>query len=609
MTNEKPYLLRAGSVRATFEPKTGFLRYLKVGEHEVLRGIYAAVRDANWDTVPGVLEDVEIDDQGDSFEVRFTSTHRKDDIHFVWQGRVTGEPSGRVTFTFEGEAKSTFRSNRVGFCVLHPMNAAGATCVIEHVAGTKTEGHFPKTVSPHQPFKDARSIEHEVKAGLWAKVTMQGDTFETEDQRNWTDASFKTYCTPLEQPFPVTLQAGTKVEQSVTLELSGAVPDDMSSSQELRVTFDMNTSSPLPHLGLGVARESLSQTQLEHLKTLNLSHLRFDLDLGEDYTPRLEQTTKEAGALNLGLELALHLSDNAEAELERFKRVLDVLAPPVARVLVFHKDEKCTRERWLRLAREHLPNMPLAGGTDAFFTELNRERPPVTALDLVTYSLNPQVHAFDNASLVETLPAQAVTVESAATLGAGKPVIVSPVTLKMRHNPNAAGDKSLSLEQQTDPRQTSLFGAVWTLGSLKYLTESSAASLTYFETTGPLGVMAAQEPNVYPMFHVFADVGEFRGGEVLASSSSHPLEVECLVLREGERLRLLLANMTGETQTVTVKDVNGTFGGRVLDETTAEGATLESKRFRSHFPLTFEADGDLSVTLNPYALLTLDGAA
>ena len=609
MTNEKPYLLRAGSVRATFEPKTGFLRYLKVGEHEALRGIYAAVRDANWDTVLGVLEDVEINDQGDSFEVRFTSTHQKDDVHFVWQGRVTGEPSGRVTFTFEGEAKSTFRSNRVGFCVLHPMNAAGATCVIEHVAGTKTEGHFPKTISPHQPFKDARSIKHEVKAGLWAKVTMQGDTFETEDQRNWTDASFKTYCTPLEQPFPVTLQAGTKVEQSVTLELSGTVPDGMSSSQELRVTFDVNASSPLPHLGLGVARESLTQTQLEHLKTLNLSHLRLDLDLGEDYTPRLEQTTKEAGALNLGLELALHLSDNAEAELKRFKQVLDILAPPVARVLVFHKDEKCTRERWLELAREYLPNIPLAGGTDAFFTELNRERPPVTALDLVTYSLNPQVHAFDNASLVETLPAQAVTVESAATLSAGKPVVVSPITLKMRHNPNAAGDKSLSLEQQTDPRQTSLFGAVWTLGSLKYLTESSAASLTHFETTGPLGVMAAQEPNVYPMFHVFADVSEFRGGEVLASSSSHPLKVECLVLREGERLRLLLANMTGETQTVTVKDMNGTLGGRVLDGATAEGAALESKQFRSHFPLTFEADGDLSVTLNPYALLTLDGAA
>ena len=35
----------------------------------------------------------------------------------------------------------------------------------------------------------------------------------------------------------------------------------------------------------------------------------------------------------------------------------------------------------------------------------------------------------------------------------------------------------------------SLFGAAWTLGSLKYLCESETHSLTYYETTGWRGVM------------------------------------------------------------------------------------------------------------------------
>ena len=35
-----------------------------------------------------------------------------------------------------------------------------------------------------------------------------------EDQRNWTDASFKTYSTPLSEPIPVTVKAGTRISQA-----------------------------------------------------------------------------------------------------------------------------------------------------------------------------------------------------------------------------------------------------------------------------------------------------------------------------------------------------------------------------------------------------------
>ena len=44
---------------------------------------------------------------------------------------------------------------------------------------------------------------------------MEGDTFEMEDHRNWTDASFKTYVRPLALPWPYTPPAGQAVSQSV----------------------------------------------------------------------------------------------------------------------------------------------------------------------------------------------------------------------------------------------------------------------------------------------------------------------------------------------------------------------------------------------------------
>ena len=53
---------------------------------------------------------------------------------------------------------------------------------------------------------------------------MEGDAFETEDHRNWTDASFKTYVRPLALPWPYVLPKGKPVTQSVTLSFSGKLP-------------------------------------------------------------------------------------------------------------------------------------------------------------------------------------------------------------------------------------------------------------------------------------------------------------------------------------------------------------------------------------------------
>jgi hypothetical protein len=49
------------------------------------------------------------------------------------------------------------------------------------------------------------------------QLDFEGDVFQTEDQRNWGDASYKTFCTPLSLPFPVQLQKGDTVWQRVTL--------------------------------------------------------------------------------------------------------------------------------------------------------------------------------------------------------------------------------------------------------------------------------------------------------------------------------------------------------------------------------------------------------
>ena len=55
-----------------------------------------------------------------------------------------------------------------------------------------------------------QSIAHPT-AGGEIVIRFEGDLWEMEDQRNWTDASYKTYSTPLRPPYPVEIREGDRV--------------------------------------------------------------------------------------------------------------------------------------------------------------------------------------------------------------------------------------------------------------------------------------------------------------------------------------------------------------------------------------------------------------
>ena len=436
------------------------------------------------------------------------------------------------------------------------------------------------------------------------------------------------------------MKQGTKIAQSVTLKLIDQRPtanDQRPTNAHAKpLSFGCTPDSKgtaLPRLGLGAASHSepLTQAELERLRLLNLDHLRVDLRLAQpNYAAALQQATAEANALNVALQVALQVTDAAGAELAALATLLQTIKPPVGTWLIFHEGEKSTSAQWVQLARQALasydPAAKIGAGTNVYFTELNRSRPPVPVLDVVAYSLTPQVHAFDNNSLVETLAAQAVTVVSARQFCGDLPLAISPVTLQARFNPNATESEPAvgagELPPQVDPRQMSLFCAGWTLGSIKYLAESGVASITYYETTGWRGVMemAGGSPvpekfrsipgAVFPLYHVLADVGEFAGGEVIPAQSSDTLKIDGLVLHKIDHTCILLANLTHQPQLVTVTDVAAQVRVRTLDETNAEAAMRSPEMFRSQTgEIRPTYNGTLTLNLLPYAVARIDSNA
>jgi len=639
--------LRAGPLSLIYED--GDLRYIKLGDHEILRRIYVAVRDRNWGTVLPRYSNVQMEIGEASFRITYEVENRQGEIDFFWQGTITGEADGTILFTMDGTARSTFWRNRIGFCILHPAECAGAPAVVEHVDGTTERGTLPIYIVPDQPvlpFAEMRAMAHQVRPGVWAEVRFSGDIFEMEDQRNWTDASYKTFCTPLRLPYPVEIKAGTRVVQAVTLRLKteqqGVVIAGPPEADEKPLTLSLDHSAPrlpLPPIGLGTASApaeegtpSLDARELARLAALHLNHLRVDLfPSASGYRDTLRRAAAEATELGLELDVALLLSDRAEEELRQLRETLAEVKPRVRTWLIYPAKELfkggSPTEQMVRLARPALADYDsrarFAAGTNADLIFLLRTPPPLSLLDLVTFAITPQVHAFDNASLVETLEVQGVAVASARRLANDLPVMVSPVTLKMRFNPYATGPEQPTpaghLPAQVDVRQMSLFGAGWTVGSIKYLAQAGAASLTYYETVGWRGVMerAGGSPlperfpsppgAVFPMYHVFADVGELAGGEVIPTRASHRLLMDGLALRKGELMRVLVANLSCERRRVRVEGLGPEAHVRCLDETNAEEAMLAPESFRRQPGTTYTTRaGALELELLPYAIARIE---
>ena len=614
-----PIPLRAGPLTLLFEPDNAFLRYVKLGPHEVLRGINAPIRNQFWGTVQPKVTNVKLNNQENHFTLEFDADCQERDVHFFWHGTIRGTAAGELELIFDGVARSSFMRNRIGFCVLHGPTAAGRPWVVESPAGKTAKGTFPTYISPHQPAKDIRTITHEVTDDIWARIQFTGDTFETEDQRNWTDASFKTYCTPLAIPYPVQVNKGDKVHQRIQLSIEGNLDNIQAQPQESNEPIQLNLGSkksPLPKIGLQVSSEvdTLSKIQIQRLQALKLNHLHVKLVLSdENFAAKLRKATRQANALKLNLHTTLQLGENPADELTQLAQTLKKIKPPITVCLINEADKEL-----FRIAHKHLK--PLLGdallGTsqDTNYVELNRARPTDELVQVVSYGINPQIHAIDNASIIETLPIQGVSVQSAKQFIGNRKLVVGPITF--RPQPINQQPASGELPANVDTRQPSLFVAGWTLGSIQSLAEANTKLATYYESVGWKGILEAEEipsqrpkfpsqpGQVYAVYHVFRNLADFSEGNVIQLDSSDPLSVVALALTDGNHTRLLVANLTKHEKTVSITDLNTKATLQSLTSKNSSEANLNPEAFHNTPGSLLPQGGPLS--LPPFAILRID---
>ena len=618
--------LRAGALSADFD--RGNLRYVRWNDTEVVRGIAFVVRDSAWGTYDPQLDLLEFREERDRFSVTYAASCAGQDGDLLFRATISGSAAGIVTFEATGGSEAGFATNRTGFVVLHPLEGTvGRELIVTHASGGTSTTVFPIHVQPRQPVLDIREMAHEPLPGLRVSVCMDGDVFEMEDQRNWTDASFKTYSRPLARGFPYRIEPGETVAQKVTVHIDAtafAAPERGTGPATVVVG---GNGGMVPRVGLFLPLDTAADVRqvLGRVAALRPSYLLARIDLRRD---DVAQQWRDASQIAADIGCPLHLEAVIPGSLpgaELVPLIKSVADGPGEPDSVFVVPARLSRGgpprallpdeadlgAILAAARAAFPYASIGTGVASGFAEINRNRPPPAA-DFVTHSTRATIHAADDISVMETLEALPHLFRSLRAFAGEVPYRLNSATIGLPDDAKAAkqvlppSDRRIATAAH-DPRQRGLFAAAFALGYVSIAARHGVEALSLAAPVGPFGIFhSPADPSIpgnfrageaYPLAVVVAGVSELAGLPRVNTTVSRSTLIAALAAERAGGTVLWLANLGLDPVTVSV--TGRSFSSILIIDAAGLAVNRADKIAENHFA------GDV-IKLDSYAVCRLD---
>ncbi|MEQ8655823.1 MAG: hypothetical protein RIC24_00780 [Hyphomicrobiales bacterium] len=494
---QEPRRLSTRDISFIYEP--GLIRRLTVAGTEVVRMISAPVRDANWGTFPPKVLSNSIDETPNRVRI--------EEVFSVADGKLLADlifdvrPEGVVSVNLTLTGKEDIKTNRAGLTLLHPIAGTPGTALsITHSDGRVVETKFPDHIAPGQPAIDISGLAHTV-GNVDVSIIFEGETFEIEDQRNWSDASFKTYCRPLSLPFPYSIAQGETVTQRIVINLDrkpesnrpsvAATPPQMTEyhgrAPQLCLALEPdwlpNPSVLLPLTMKPVLRfVGVKSWGDEKLHQIARTHRDIDVEIivpeGETASDVCEAVNACLGRCSLN---ANHVTALPQTYLKSYQPSgpwPDGLSP-----------DDCAKS-----ARQTFQKARIGVGMLTHFTEFNRRPPDTSVADFITFGNTAIVHAADDLSVWETLETLPHIFRSAKALSGGLPIRLGLVSVGMRSNPYGAAlapnpNRAKITMTGDDPRQREPFAAAYAVAVFALAAQAGVEAITLAAPSGRLGMM------------------------------------------------------------------------------------------------------------------------
>lgn len=541
---------------------------------ELVRAIDCPVRDESWGThaQDDVRETLAHDGEGADAVVRYERTFRVADG--ALSGRLVLEARAdalEVALTLD--AHRDIATNRAGFTLLHPIaGIAGAPMEIRHPDGSREAGRFPERISPAQPARDIAGLSY-AQGEAAVDLVFEGEAFEMEDQRNWADASFKTYCRPLALPYPYTIAAGTRVAQRIVARFSpsgGATPEARPAQEA-----SPPAASRGPDLLLAVEDGWLSPADETALAEIAPRALLARIGAGETGAEAwLDALADRIRATGVGLDLeivvpkgadpARHCAALAERLSERGLDPAHVIALSES-YLVSHQPEGPwpdgpSPEDCARAAADAFPEADIGVGMLTNFTELNRRPPRGDHGAYLTHAACALVHAADDLSVLETLETLPQIFASARGLGGDRGYRLGLVSIGMRTNPYGADvaanpERTRRAMARIDPRQDGVFAAAYAVAAYAAAARGGVDAIALAAPSGPFGIIDESGAR-RPIQAALVALARFQGEPVVPVEGLGEGLVGLVTAGRGRR-RALIANPTLEPRSLALPEGAG----------------------------------------------------
>lgn len=543
-TNHWPDTTRVEHGDFTFDLARAAIRNVRYKNIQIIDLLYTAIRPWDWSTLDPDEHSEDVKVAGDLCVITI-----KDLFAGALDARtvITVSSDNKFTVAYELRGLAQYSVNRWGICFcLNSADWMGSTVQSlgneyilpaaispQRVVGGITQGLFPAANQMQFIAPDNRSI----------KVNSTGKVLEAEDQRNWTDNTYKIYSGSLSEPRPFVASAGSIWSQSVTFEIdppSNQVPDgskivvkEIDSLPSIGLQF--NTDSLLPADALNTA-----------LFFLDIDHIRVN---EESITA---QKINAVSANGLIVEAAL-LSSNSGEKLHQDIAHLNKQIPAGSRILIQREGREIVEQLDLP------PNKSLSSfipGTDAYLVDLHRNKYQFG--DSISYSMVPTVHSSDTETIFKTLYTQIESINFAQEFLAPQ-VLISPITFSTRGNPETghARDQRINFANlEMALRIRTIEGAAWTLGSIFALASAGAYSGTWHELFGDYGVIYPDGDAVKfsPTFHALTALGAHHAHQITIATS---LDNSWVAFENREAKKIVVASLRPWPLEITPKVLAG----------------------------------------------------
>lgn len=542
----KAKILRSGAITCMYE--NGNIRYIKLGELEILSSIYGALADKNWCKIPCHITEEKLTRTEDGFTINYTATYLQDDISYRVEYTIEAKAGNSIIFTMNGIANANFKANCIGICVHHPIKECKEkTVIITKPDGMFYRSLFPKFISSDPIFKEIKKMQWETENSLAIHLLFEGAIFETADQRNWSDSSYKTYSSPLTLPATANISIGDRLHQSVSVRLSGITNIPTTTEDKIK-------KRKIPFPAIGYSRQNnqpkLTPAEIELLVKIPFDQYRMSVFVAEKYwTHELQTGIAEAEQLNTKVQLAIYFSSDI---LETVNKVIYYLKDKqslVQSILIFQQNIHLTPTALLQqvypIFKNALPDIKIGYGAAFSFADLNKSKPIDLPFDFINFAYNPQEDAIDDRSFIESIQNQQDMMDTLKEFAQGKDIHIGPVKLSSYNFEIAQyKEEEINKTSQTGLNKQTWLTAWWTLLTIQNC--GSAKSISFFELFGAQGLLQIKpESNAEaatiiksPIYDMLVIIKKFKPVSLIKRYLNDSLIMDGLLLENKKQERL-----------------------------------------------------------------------